>query len=74
MFTVKRFGKNETIISAKLADGTEIGFQAGAKVTWVVWDIEENKPRMIEKLNGKTTIDAFAQKRTAEMQAEFLNG
>ena len=67
-YTVKRFGKHETIISATLADGTEIGLSAGASVSWVVFNTETGKPN---RSNGQ--MDSFKIKKAAQMQADYLN-
>lgn len=72
MKSVKRFNKHEVIYSAEVS-GVEVGFKAGAKVTWVVWDDETDRPVMVEKHNGKLTLESYGQKKTAEMVAEFYN-
>ena len=67
-YTVKRFGKHETIVSTILADGTEIGLRAGASVSWVVFNTETGKPN---RSNGQ--MDSFKTKKVAQMQADYMN-
>jgi hypothetical protein len=68
-WTIKRFSPRQTIVSKILSDGREIGLKAGSSVTWVVWNVEKNSPRIVD---GK--MDSFKLKAAAKMQSDFLNG
>lgn len=70
-YTAKKYTTGQELLRLETNAGSLVWSVETSKPQWAVVD-ESGNVRMVEK-NGKIELSVFNQKRTAEMEAEFLS-